>query len=320
MDNIMATLRTPKGCLGCLGLVVVLIALFVGGLMLGGIVNENYHMPEISLAAEEIPLPFELPFFGHSVPNTLPATWLTMLLLIAVSFFATRSMKEVPSGLQNAVEAIVEMFYRFIEGVAGAHQAPVFFPLVATFFFFILISNWMGIFPGFGSVGLWAEHHGETVLVPFLRSANAHLSTTVALAIVSVSATQYFGLKLVGRPFLRRYFPFFFKSAPVEKEKPAATGFAAVIGKVAAIMEKGSNAFVGILEFISEFIKIMSFSFRLFGNIFAGEVLLIVVAFLCAFLASLPFMALELFVGLVQALIFSMLSLVFFMMATAHHD
>jgi F-type H+-transporting ATPase subunit a len=317
--NIMAMLRTPKGCLGCLGLVVVIIALFVGGLMLGGIANENYHMPEISLAAEEIPLPFELPFFGHSVPNTLPATWLTMLLLIAVSFFATRKMNLVPSGLQNAVEAIVEMFYGFIEGVAGA-QAPIFFPLVATFFFFILISNWLGIFPGFGSVGVWAEHHGETVLVPFLRSANAHLSTTVALAIVSVSATQYFGLKLVGRPFLRRYFPFFFRSAPAEKEKPAATGFAALIGNVAAIMEKGSNAFVGILEFISEFIKIMSFSFRLFGNIFAGEVLLIVVAFLCAFLASLPFMALELFVGLVQALIFSMLSLVFFMMATAHHD
>ncbi|NIO67497.1 MAG: hypothetical protein GTN71_00155, partial [Anaerolineae bacterium] len=109
--NIMAMLRTPKGCLGCLGLVVVIIALFVGGLMLGGIVNENYHMPEISLAAEEIPLPFELPFFGHSVPNTLPATWLTMLLLIAVSFFATRKMNLVPSGLQNAVEAIVEMFY-----------------------------------------------------------------------------------------------------------------------------------------------------------------------------------------------------------------
>jgi F-type H+-transporting ATPase subunit a len=85
-------------------------------------------------------------------------------------------------------------------------------------------------------------------------------------------------------------------------------------------MEKGSNAFVGILELISEFIKIMSFSFRLFGNIFAGEVLLIVVSYLAAFLASLPFMGLELFVGLVQALIFSMLSLVFFMMATAHHD
>ncbi len=318
MEKIMATLRTPKGCLGCLGLVVVVIALFVGGLMIGGIANPNYHMPEISLAAEEIPLPFELPFFGHSVPNTLPATWLTMVILIVVSFFATRSMKEVPSGLQNAVEAIVEMFYGFIEGVAGTHQAPIFFPLVATFFFFILISNWMGIFPGFGSVGVWAEHHEETVLVPFFRSANAHLSTTVALAIISVSATQIFGFKLLGLPFLGRYFTF--KSASAKKEKPAASGFAALIGKLAIFMERVSNAFVGILELISELIKIMSFSFRLFGNIFAGEVLLIVVSYLAAFLASLPFMGLELFVGFVQALIFSMLSLVFFMMATAHHD
>jgi len=316
--NIMATLRTPKGCLGCLGLVLVILALFVGGLMLGGIVNENYHLPEISLAAEEIPLPFNVPLLGHSVPNTLPATWLTILVLIVVSFFATRKMELVPSGLQNAVEAIVEMFYGFIEGVAGAHQTPLFFPLVATFFFFILISNWAGILPGFGSVGVWAEHHGETVLVPFFRSANAHLSTTVALAAVSVGATQYFGFNLLGLPFLGRYFTF--KSASARKEKPAASGFAAIIDKMAVFMERVSNAFVGILELISEFIKIMSFSFRLFGNIFAGEVLLIVVSFLCAFLASLPFMLLELFVGLIQALIFSMLSLVFFMMATAHHD
>jgi F-type H+-transporting ATPase subunit a len=318
MNKIMAMLRTPKGCLGCLGLVLVVVALFVGGLMLGGIANAAYQLPEISLAAEEIPLPFNVPLLGHSVPNTLPATWLTMLLLIVVAFFATRNIKLVPSGLQNAVEAIVEMFYGFIEGVAGAHQAPLFFPLVATFFFFILISNWMGILPGFGSVGVWTEHHEHMVLVPFLRSANAHLSTTVALAIISVGATQYFGFRLLGLPFLGRYFTF--KSASAKKEKPAASGFSAMIGKVGIFMERGSNAFVGILELISEFIKIMSFSFRLFGNIFAGEVLLIVVAFLCAFLVSLPFMLLEIFVGFVQALIFSMLSLVFFMIATAHHD
>jgi len=319
MNKIMATLRTPKGCLGCLGLVLVIVALFVGGLMLGGIANAAYQLPEISLAAEEIPLPFNVPLLGHSVPNTLPATWLTMLVLIVVAFFATRNIKLVPSGLQNAVEAIVEMFYGFIEGVAGAHQAPLFFPLVATFFFFILISNWMGILPGFGSVGVWAEHHGETVLVPFLRSANAHLSTTIALATVSVGATQYFGFKLLGLPFLGRYFTFR-SSSRKEEGAAAAGGLEGCVGKVGGFMERVANAFVGILELISEFIKIMSFSFRLFGNIFAGEVLLIVASFLCTFLLSLPFMLLEIFVGFVQALIFSMLSLVFFMIATAHHD
>lgn len=307
----MNTLRTPKGCLGCLGILVLTIALAVAGLMLGGIGNEAYQLPEISLAAEE----FTVPFLGK-VPNTLPATWLTMIVLIVVAFFATRKMELVPSGFQNGVEAIVEMFYNFVEGVAG-EKARHFFSLVATFFFFILISNWMGILPGFGSIGVWEEHDHHLVFIPFLRSANAHLSTTIALAIVSVVATQYFGFKMLGLPFLGRYFTF--KSSP-RKEDSTASGFARAVGKLGGVFEKGGNAFAGILELVSEFVKILSFSFRLFGNIFAGEVLLIVVAFLAAFLVSLPFMALELFVGLVQALIFSTLSLVFFMIATAHHD
>ncbi len=312
----MSALRTPKGCLGCLGILIITIALAVAGLMLGGIVDKELELPEISLAAEEIPLPFDVPLFGHSVPNTLPATWLTMLVLILVAYFATRKMELVPSGFQNAVEAIVEMFYNFVEGVAG-EKARIFFPLVATFFFFILISNWMGILPGFGSIGVWEEHEGHKVLIPFFRSANAHLSTTIALAIVSVVATQVFGFKMVGLPFLGRYFTF--KSSPREEDS-TASGFVRAIGKFGGVMERIGNAFAGILELVSEFIKILSFSFRLFGNIFAGEVLLIVVAYLAAFLVSLPFMGLELFVGLVQALIFSMLSLVFFMIATAHHD
>jgi F-type H+-transporting ATPase subunit a len=312
----MSALRTPKGCLGCLGILVLTIALAVAGLMLGGIGNEAYELPEISLAAEEFTLPFALPLLGNKIPNTLPATWLTMIVLILISFFATRKMDLVPSGLQNGVEAIVELFYNFVEGVAG-EKARIFFPLVATFFFFILISNWMGILPGFGSIGVWEEHDHHVVLVPFLRSANAHLSTTIALAIVSVVATQVFGFKMVGLPFLSRYFTF--KSSPREEDS-TASGFARAVGKLGGVMERIGNAFAGILELVSEFIKILSFSFRLFGNIFAGEVLLIVVSFLAAFLVSLPFMGLELFVGFVQALIFSMLSLVFFMIATAHHD
>jgi F-type H+-transporting ATPase subunit a len=283
--------------------------------MLGGIVNKGYHLPDISLAPEEIRLPFNVPLLGDRVPNTLPTTWLSMLVLIVVAFFATRKMELIPTGFQNAVEAIVEMFYNFVEGVAG-EKARIFFPLVATFFFFILTSNWMGILPGFGSILVPGFHKGQLMQVPLLRSANAHLSTTIALAIISVGATQYFGFKLVGLPFLGRYFTF--KSSPREEDSGAG-GFAVLIGKLGGFMEKIGNAFAGILELASEFIKILSFSFRLFGNIFAGEVLLIVVAYLAAFIASLPFMALEIFVGFVQALIFSMLSLVFFMVATAHH-
>jgi F-type H+-transporting ATPase subunit a len=283
--------------------------------MLGGIVNKGYHLPDITLAPEEIRLPFNAPVFRDRVPNTLPTTWLSMVVLIVVAYFATRKMELLPSGFQNAVEAIVEMFYNFVEGVAG-EKARIFFPLVATFFFFILTSNWMGILPGFGSILVPGFHKGHLVQVPLLRSANAHLSTTIALAIISVGATQYFGFKLVGLPFLGRYFTF--KSSPREEDSEAG-GFAVLIGKLGGFMERIGNAFAGILELASEFIKILSFSFRLFGNIFAGEVLLIVVAYLAAFIASLPFMGLEIFVGFVQALIFSMLSLVFFMVATAHH-
>jgi len=312
MKGLMSALKTPKGCLGCLGVLLLTVAVAVAGLMLGGIANPEYKVPPISLKAEEIPLPFVVPFLGRSsVPNTLPATWLTMLVLIVVAIFATRKMDLVPSGFQNAVEAIVEMFYNFVEGVAG-EKTRVFFPLVATFFFFILISNWMGILPGYGSFGV-KEHEA---IIPFFRSANAHLSTTLALAIISVGATQYFGFKLLGLPFLRRYFTF---KSSARKEGGEAGGFARLVGKLGGFMERIGNAFAGILELVSEFIKILSFSFRLFGNIFAGEVLLIVVSYLCAFLASLPFMFLEIFVGFVQALIFSMLSLVFFMIATAHH-
>lgn len=289
--------KTAAGRFGCAGLIVAMLGMCAWGLFRGGILNEDVHLPVISLAAEKIHLPFELPLLGHELPNTIPATWLTMLVLIAVSALGTRKMRMVPGGLQNLVEALVEGFYGFLEGVTG-DKTRMFFPLVATFFFFILISNWMGLLPGYGSVGVRQEHEGHEVLVPFFRSANADLNTTIALALISVSATQYFGLRTQGIKYLRKFFTL----------------------RGSAVYERPINAFVGILELLSEFIKIVSFSFRLFGNIFAGEVLLIVMGFLAAFVASLPFMGMELFVGLVQALIFSMLSLVFFLMATVSHD
>jgi F-type H+-transporting ATPase subunit a len=300
----------PKlGRAGCLIIGLLAIGLLVGGFFLPA---HWKHPLEISLAAEQVHV------FGLSVTNSMIATVLTDIVLIVVALLAFRSPKLISSGLQNGVETLIEFLYNLIEGAAG-EKARKFFPLVASFFFFIMVSNWMGILPGFGSIGIWQEHHvevtpaaeeshettteaaesheGELVLVPLFRSANADLNTTIALALISVAVTQYFGFQALGLSYLKKFFNF---SGP-------------------NILFKGISAFVGILELLSEFIKILSFSFRLFGNIFAGEVLLIVIGFLVAFLASLPFMFLELFVGVVQALIFAMLSLVFFMMATAHH-
>ncbi len=314
--------KSKKGWLGCIGLLFLMLGLCGSGFLVQSLLGTQE--PEISLAAEKIPLAFEVPLFGHEVPNTLPATWLTMVVLLGVSALATRKMEMVPSGLQNGVEAIIDFFYGFLENVA-AEKTRAFFPLVATFFFFILTSNWMGILPGYGSVGVWEEHHGERVLIPFLRSANADLSTTLALALVSVAAAQYFGFKMLGPSYLGRYFRFnrlltpFARLRERRRSPSQPKGIKFFLDFMIDLLSGGVEVVVGLLELASELIKILSFSFRLFGNIFAGEVLLIVISFLFTFVASLPFMGLELFVGFIQALIFTMLTLIFFMMATMGH-
>ncbi len=309
-------------------LVVVLVSL---GLCVGGFMLPGKEMPEISMKAEIIPMELPIPGFTHGIPNTLPTAILTALVLVIIALFYNRAQRRaertgVESSLLVAMDAIIETVYSFVENIAGKH-ARTFFPLVASFFFFILLNNWLGLLPGVGSIGIRglphgaaAQHeeavpaegeehaeeeaeHAESILIPFLRSANADLSTTLALAIISMIAVQYFGLRLQGPAYLRKFINF---TAPPDS------------GKLKPVLMI-ANGFAGLLEIISELSKIFSFAFRLFGNIFAGEVLLIVVSFLAAFLAAIPFMGLELFVGLIQALVFSMLSLVFYTMASHHH-
>jgi len=275
--------------------------------VLGLIFPRGRELPVISMAAERIPIPLPLPGFQEGFPNTLPTALLTSLVLSVLALVYNLSARRAEkTGQLNrflvAVDTLFEGLYSFIENIAR-DKTRALLPLVATFFFFILTANWMGLLPGVGSIGLYEEHHGERVLVPFFRGANADLSTTLALAIISVIAVQVVGLRFQGPRYLRKFFNF---SAPPNS---------GALGPVLRI----ANGFAGLLEIISEVSKIFSFAFRLFGNIFAGEVLLIVVSFLAAFVATLPFMGLELFVGLVQALVFSMLSLVFYTMATHHH-
>lgn len=144
-----------------------------------------------------------------------------------------------------------------------------------------------------GTIGFWTHEENKNIFTPFLRGPTADINTTLALAIISVGATQYFGIKILGlKTFIKRYLNF---SNPIQ-------------------------SFVGLLEVISELAKIMSFSFRLFGNIFAGEVLLTVMGTIIPFLAPLPFLGLELFVGFIQALVFTMLSLVFMTIASMEHN
>lgn len=294
--------------------------------------------PVIVLHAEYIPIPFRLPLLGDHLPNTIIATWVTMIVLILVSVLATRNMQLVPGGLQNLVEMIVERLLDFFGGMAG-ERARQFFSLVTTFFLFIIVSNWMGLLPGYGSIGVWEEHHeaevvaaepaahdteaGETeehpeeerVLAPFLRSAATDLNTTVALALCSVVAAQVYGFQAAGFGYLTRFIKF----------GRLRSFFAGLIGRgprlgIDAFLIGVGDVLIGILEIFDELTKILSFSFRLFGNIFSGEVLLMVMAFLVPLVASLPFMALELFVGFMQAFIFAVLSLTFFGLAVAHGE
>jgi F-type H+-transporting ATPase subunit a len=249
---------------------------------------------------------------GFPVTNSLVATWFSMLLLIIVSLLFTRRTKILPTGLQNVVEMIVEMFYGGVARIRAGEQAGLFLPLAGTFFFFILLSNWMGLLPGFGSIGLIVEHHGEREFVPILRSANTDLNTTLALALFSVIATQIYGIKArgffgyAGRFIRVGGFVDFFKGLVGRGPRK---GFSTLLNAVI-------DAFIGALEILDELTKLLSFSFRLFGNIFAGEVLLIVISMLLPFLAPLPFLVLELFVGYIQALIFATLTLVFVSHAT----
>lgn len=246
------------------------------------------HSLPISLAAEPV-----LHIGGFTVTNTLFASLIVTIGLVIILLFMPRKLQYVPRGIQNFWELVYEQLDNFVSSVIENMQVrKVALPLVATFFLYILLNNWLGLLPGFGSIGFYEIHRGSEVFVPLLRGANSDLNMTLALGLVSVVSLQYFGLRFGGFAYLKKFFNF---------KNPIYT-------------------IVGILELISDFVKIFSFTFRLYGNIFAGEVLLTVIAAFVPFLAPLPFLGLEIFTGLIQALVFSMLTLVFINMATQPHD
>lgn len=238
----------------------------------------------ISLQAEKL-----FTVAGFPINNSLLAALTAGLILIIVFGLSALRVRQKPGkGFSQVIEAAFEALIDFIESVTNDRDKAVrFFPLIATLFFFILLSNWMGLLPGFGSV----TYKTAEGTVPLLRGANADLNTTLALAVISVLMTQVYAMRELGvRAHLQKYF----SANPI-------------------------MSFVGVLEIIGELSKMISFSFRLFGNIFAGEVLLIVISGLVPILGPLPFFGLELFVGLIQALVFAVLSLVFLSIATSTH-
>lgn len=244
---------------------------------------------EISIAPEQL-----WNIGGFSVTNTLMIGLLASVLLIVITQVATRRREIVPRGLQNIFELIFEGLLSFIESVTQDRaQARAFFPLITTIFLFVLFSNWIGLLPGMGTIGLLHGEGEHATIIPFIRSTSADLNFTMALSLIAVCMTQFTGIAALG---IVKYGKKFLVS-PLHKPYVLGT-------------------FVGFLELVSEFAKFLSFSFRLFGNVFAGEVLLTVMLHLMPYIVPLPFLFLEIFVGFIQATVFAMLTLVFMKMAT----
>jgi len=222
-----------------------------------------------------------------------------ILLVVLLKF----KLKKIPGKVQGVTEMIFEWFLETFDSVTSDRKKSLmFFPLVFSFFIFILLNNWFGLLPGVGTVGQVVSEHGELVLIPYLRGGTADLNTTLALALIAVIASHAFGVFKIGA---WTHFNKFinikaFLEIPQKIRKEPTIIFINPI-----------KAFVGIVEIIGEVAKIASLSFRLFGNIFAGEVLLASMATLVAWLVPIPFMFLELIVGVVQALIFALLTLAF---------
>lgn len=261
----------------------------------------------IPLSAEQITAIGSFPLTNAFINATIIS-----VLLIVFAFIFRKIIKEVPGRIQSGIEALFELLLETFDQVTGDRgKTRKFFALVMTLFIFILLSNWFGLFPGTGSIGVWQLHEGELELIPILRPAASDLNFTIALALISVITSHIVGMMTVG------FFVHWGKFIQIGQFLKALRSLNPLKIFV-ALIEVG----VGIIELISEAAKVLSLSLRLFGNIFAGEVLLTVIASIMAFILPLPFMGLELIVGVVQATVFSMLTLAYLTMLSEapHHE
>ncbi len=267
------------------------------------------------------PLSAEVIFHVGNFPvtNTLINSTLTMVGFVVFAFVINKAVKKygirkAPQGILNFFEWILETLYQYFDTVTGDRKKTIrFLPLVGTLFLFILVSNWIGLLPGIGSIGRYLVHEGSVELIPIFRPANTDLNMTLGMAVVAVITAHVLGIAAIGAV---KYANKFIKVGDLWR------GFSS--GKPINMLTAVIEFFVGLLEIISEVAKLLSLSLRLFGNIFAGEVLLTVLAGILPVLLPLPFMALELIVGIVQATVFSMLTLVYLTVATtpvaSHHS
>lgn len=268
--------------------------------------NQEIQM-ESTLFAEPI---FHIGNF--TITNSLINSWMTVIILVIFFVLIGKKMKRVPRGVQNIFELILEQALELADSITGDRKkSEKFLPISLALFLFILVNNWLGLLPGMGTIG-FVEHEGShNVFVPFLRGGTADINTTLALALFAVVASHVLGVLTIG---IWKHFNKFI-NLKVLAEIPGKIRKDATV-----ILVNPIQAFVGVVEFIGEIAKIASLSFRLFGNIFAGEVLLASMMAIFAYVLPLPFIFLEIIVGLIQALIFAILTLVYMTIATQDHS
>jgi F-type H+-transporting ATPase subunit a len=246
------------------------------------------------------------------VTNSLLNAWVSVVILVLFFVAAGQKIRRVPKGVQNIFETILEKALVMADSITGNRKkSEKYLPLSLTLFFFVLVNNWLGLVPGVGTIGFIEVEGAHKVFVPLFRGATADLNTTLALALFSVLASHILGSVAVGAwSHLNKFVNI--------------KSFLAIPKKIrqdfSVVLVNPIKAFVGLIEVVSEVSKVASLSFRLFGNIFAGEVLLASMMALVAFIIPLPFMFLEIIVGLIQALIFAILTLVFVTIATTHEE
>ena len=313
-----------RGCLGCsfplvIGLLVVFLVIFIVGFVIGPLGQSmlGIEMPEwlsgLVVDRPAPPLPAETVFhiFGFPITNSVIGAWITIIVLVGISYIITRRMKLVPGRLQAAFEFLIGWLYDLCVSVAGEENGRRFFPVVATIFLLVGFNAWLALLPGFGSI---TAHTAEGE-IHLIRAANTDINMPLALALTSFVFVEFYGLKTLGIRYLGKFLNF--------RELFAAFGQLAkgkVIAGVQGLFTGGMTVFAGLLEGLSEFIRIISLTFRLFGNMTAGEILLLVVAFLIPWLFAIPFYGLELLIGFIQAIIFGGLTLIFLTLAVQPHE
>ena len=238
-----------------------------------------------------------------AVTNTMLSAWLTSVIMLVFFIGGAGRPKVIPTRLQALVEMLFELVLNFASSILGPEMGRKAFPVVATIFFFVLFNAWIAIFliPIYQAVGFGANVGGEFKLATHLvRPAGTDLNMPLALALVSFVFVEYWGFRAHGFGYLKKFFAF----GDILRGRPSGL----------------INVFVGLLELVSEMVRIVSFTFRLFGNMTAGEILVIMITFLVPFVATQFVFGLELLVGLIQSVIFAGLTLVFLSVAVSHEE